>query len=375
MNKQRVLFPFVLFFAFTYVKGQDLIFTKMNDTISCKIVSISLNYIKYEQQGYNQVTVSNTIPTNLVSGYSLGPRPESNSKHRKREQLPPPVQPPANKEQTPSVLPPPAPLNREQTPSSVPVVTKKEIPPSPAVKKRKLPQEPFPRWRVGFQGGGSYLLNSLTPLRQEMKYKGVSLPNEADNYYKQLRNGISAGADVHYLLTNSIGVGVKYSLFSSSVKMDYSVMNSHSTVPIYYSANEKEQFYLNYIGPSVFFRQWLGVNHKFSFNEELSLGYIQFRDEAKYDPYQYVFVNPETNVMQYNVLKEGSTFSGSLQLSFEYYPTSGISIGVNLGFIPAVFRTLRVSDNETSRVVHKLGEGNSLNMTRIDYSMGLRFHF
>jgi len=387
MNKQKALIAFILFFTFTYVKGQDRIITKQNDTINCKIVSISLSLIKYEEKGYNQTVVASSIPMSQVQEYSLGVRTqEPLPPFVNREQLPPPaVLTPVIKEQAPPS--PPISVDKEQPIISPPVPAKKEQPVTPVSPKkepraaksvsstRKKFEEPFPRLRIGFQGGGSYLINSLAPLRQAMKNKGVNLYNEADDYYNRLRSGTSFGADILYLFSDKVGFGVKYSLFSSSIQMDYSVQDMNELVPTYNTANENERFYLNYFGPSVYFRQWLGGNRKFAFSEELSVGYMRFRNEIKFDPDQYVFVNPETNVKQYNVLNEGNTFSGSLQLSLEYYPSRGISISGGAGFIPVVFRTLIVSDNQTNAVETTLGAGNNLNFTRLDYFIGLHFHF
>lgn len=74
MSRQKVIITFILLLAFIYVKGQDKIVTIQNDTISCKIISISLKFIKYEQIEYNQVKESKMIPMNQVQGYSFGSR-------------------------------------------------------------------------------------------------------------------------------------------------------------------------------------------------------------------------------------------------------------------------------------------------------------
>jgi hypothetical protein len=183
--------------------------------------------------------------------------------------------------------------------------------------------------------------------------------------------GISADADFHYLFSRFWGIGLRYSLFTSSVKMDYTILDATSDIPIYCNVNEREKFYLNYLGPSILFQQWLGKNHKFKLNEIVSFGYMLFRDEKQFDPYQYVFVNPETNAKQYNILKEGNTFSGTFQLSLEYYPVSWLSFGANGGVFYSVFRSLEVSDNDSK----KTDKSITLDLSRVDYSIGIRFHF
>jgi len=332
----------ILLLAFTYVKGQDRIITTQKDTIFCKIVSISLNYIRYEQKDDNRTTVENSIPLKQVYEYSFGLRSQESY----------PLSP-----------------KREQTTTSFPVSSNAKQ------SGKKQSSEPFHRWRIGFQGGGSYLINSLASSREAMKNLGLSPRDQANEYYKRLRSGISGGGDVYYLFTKSFGAGVKYSFFTSSVEMSYTAIDNNSDNSIYYYVSEKERFYLNYVGPSAFFRQWIGGNHQFSLNGELSVGCIFYRDKAQFDPYQYVFTNPETNKKQYNVLREKNTFSGTFQLSFEYYPVSWISVGAGGGIYPSVFRSLNISDNDMASSKENLGKGHYLDLSRIDYFLGVRFYF
>ena len=415
MNRQKVIITFILLLAFLYAKGQDKIITMQKDTIFCKIISISLKVIQYEQTDYDQITVINSIPMKQVQEYSLGFRSQGPSSGKViKGQVTKPFVPPATVEEVIKPSAPPVtgqqvaqPATREEVikPSAPPVTGQEVAKPSapsstveevitpsasPATGRQvttpfsprelfadsvieKQPAEPFQRWRIGFQVGGGYLLNSLADLRQAMKDAGVTLPNEINNYYYPLRRGVSFDANIHYWITGPCGLGLKYSFFTSSNQMDYSVQDEQTDFPIYYVVNEKESFYLNYIGPSILFRQWLGKNRRFSLNEEISIGYMFFRDKKQFDPNQYVFVNPETNEKLYNILKEGKALSGTFQLSLDYYPASWISIGVNAGIFPTLFRTLKISDNTSPE--KKIDEDSHLDLSRLDYSIGMRFHF
>jgi hypothetical protein len=353
MNQLKIFITFLLLLVFTYAKGQDKIVTTQNDTIFCKVLSVSLEFIKYEQKINNQAPVENSIPMKQVQEYSLGPRTgDASLASSGNTQV---IQPS-------STFPD---LNRKK-------VTKTFQTP---VKKPKAPSfDSFSRWRFGVQGGEAYLINSLAHSRQAMKDLGVFPAAQADNYYKKLRKGISFDADVHYLISQPVGIGVKYSFFTSSVQMDYTVRDNNSVIPTYLTASEKENFYLQYVGPSVLFQQWLGGNHKFRINEQLSAGYFIFRYEERFDPYQYVFVNPNTGANQYSVLKKGNTFGGNFQLSLEYYPVRELSVALNAGVFPTTFRSLKVSDNSTS-YTQNLGKSHSLDLSRVDVSIGIRYHF
>ena len=79
MSRQKLIITFILLLAFAYAKGQDKIITIQNDTILCKVVSISLKFIKYEQEGNNHEKVSKLISMKEVQEYSFGLRSQKSS--------------------------------------------------------------------------------------------------------------------------------------------------------------------------------------------------------------------------------------------------------------------------------------------------------
>jgi len=324
MNKPKVFIGLILLLTFTYAKGQDKIITLQKDTILCRIISISPTHIRYEQKSDNQNTIGKFIPIEQVQEYF-------------RDSL------------------------------------KKE--PVLSVSNINQSEEPFERWRIGIQGGGAYLLPSYANSKKEMQNAGVT-KSQADEYHKRLRNGMFAGADVHFFLTPFFGVGLRYSLFATSVQMDLSIRDNSYVgvqVPIYYTVGEKDNIYVNYIGPSVVFQNWLDKNRKFRLTEELSLGYAFYRQETRYDPYKYVF-SSSYGAYIYNALTEGGAFGGSIQASLEYYPVSWLSVGANVGLFSATFTTLNISTKNES-YESKLDKSNYQNLLQLDYSIGVRFHF
>ena len=330
MSKQRVIIGFILLLAFTYAKGQDKIITTQEDTIFCKIISISPTHILYEQKSDSQNIIGRFIPIEQVQEY----------------------------------------YRNSQFQESFPMG-----------ERRIRPKEPFDRWRIGVQGGGAYLLSSFSNMEQNMQIAGIP-QSKIDDYSKHLRNGLYIGADVHFLITHFFGVGLKYSLFTTSTRLDYSLngvgyftpdeLISYS-IPIYYPITEKDKYYVNYIGPSVVFQHWLDNNHKFRINEELSLGYVRYRDEGRFDSYQYINTNQGITFLN-NILEEGNSLGGSVQVAFEYYPLPWLSVGANAGVLLTSFGSLKTSTKEKSNWQYLKGD-DRINMSRIDYSVGVRFHF
>ena len=232
--------------------------------------------------------------------------------------------------------------------------------------------KPFDRWRIGVQGGGAYLLSSFAKSKMDMEKNGI-LMSHIDKYHSQLRNGIYTDIDIHYLLTYFFGLGLKYSLFTTSAQLNCAVVDTDNNLPTYYFVNEKHKFYMNYIGPSIVFQHWLGKNHKFRINEELSVGYTLYRAEYRVNPHQYKFEKYGITFAN-NMLTEGYALGGSIQAGFEYYPLSWLSIGANAGLSTAKFKTLKISNNEES-ISQKLDAIDHIDMSYLGYSISVRFHF
>ena len=326
--KEKMITALILLLAFTYAKGQDKIITTKNDTIFCRIISVSQTYIQYEQKSDKQNVIGKFIPIEQIQEYSHNSQGQKISEN------------------------------------------------SPDINQWA---EPFQRWRIGLQGGGAHLLSSFASSKSSMQEAGIP-QSQIDDYHKQLRNGIYAGANIHYMIFPFLGFGVSYSLFSTSIQMNYNIRSNDYyygyDIPSFYSMGEKDKIYVNYIGPSVIFQHWLDKNHRFRLNAELTVGYIRYREEDRLDPYQYVgyLILNRSSGSGYNLLTKGNSLGGNMQVSLEYYPLSWLSVGVNAGFFTTTFKTLNLSNSDTS-IEQKLDRADYLNMSRLDYSIGLQFHF
>jgi hypothetical protein len=221
----------------------------------------------------------------------------------------------------------------------------------------------FRHWRAGVQSGGSYLLDSSADSEKGMQEMGMS-NKEAKDYYKHFKRGMHVGGDVHYLFNEYVGVGVKYSLFHTAASSDFA-FNIGDGIN-YVCMGIEERAYVNYVGPSVISEQWLDKAHTFKLTEEFSGGYATYRGEEKFDQRQYV---PSGNL-----LAEGNSWGGNLEVSFEYYPLSWLSVSANAGLFYTTFKKLEITDGENSATM-KLDKKDYADYSRMDYSIGVRFHF
>ncbi|MDR1417238.1 MAG: hypothetical protein LBJ57_07480 [Prevotellaceae bacterium] len=317
----KVILSVVLAFAVNILNGQDRIITIQNDTIVCKILSISSTHINYEQAD-GQHVAGKFIPIAQVSEYNYARRPDSHE--RSSDKL--------------------------------------------AYAKR---------CQVGVQFGGAYLLASTLPAEQTLQ--GLGLPyNQVRSYYKDLKRGVHLSGEVYYMLNDYIGLGVRYLFFSSSAHIHAVMKLNQNPIPFYdlnlierpsvmYFSDwdMTERMYVNYVAPSFTSQQWIGRRCKFRFKEEVSLGFVHYRDEARLNDYSFVSAS---------VLATGSTLGGSVGASLEYYPVPWLSVGAGASVFTAMFSTLTISTYAETKTID-LDKENRENVSQVDYHIGVRFHF
>ena len=374
----------ILFFATTYVKGQDRIITTQNDTILCRIIYVSptrIAYVQDKQAGEK----GGFIAREQVKEYSQGSAlPETSQNIQISKQSTPAVKQnlPETKQTTIIAESKPSANRPTVIAESMPNAKHKIYNNQPEVSNNPEPAA-FLRWRVGIQGGGGYLFASPTIFNHLIQLSGMP-QSKKDEYNKRLQNGLYFGADIHYMVTDFLGVGLNYSLYTASGQLNYmfSGYNFYYTVPPNYYEysypafnfiNEKSKYYVNYIGPSVMLQQRLGKKQQFGFTEGLSGGYIRYREEGRFTPYQYLITDQGINYLS-NGLIEGNTWGGNIRLSFEYYPLPWLSVSINTGGFYAKLKNIKISVDETSDKLN-LGNNLSVDMSCIDYFLGVCFHF
>ena len=298
--------------------GQDQIITIELDTIHCRIMSVSPNYIHYEQRAENGYMIGKFIPTEQVSEY----------------------------------------LRTTQL---------EELNPYVGIVRRK--PEPAHRWMIGIHPGRSSMLASTANDEKVLIESGIP-KSQVDNYVKQMRHGWNFSGDIHYMFSDHFGLGAKYSLFISSAQQDFTMryFSPGLVTPIhsymYLHVEIKEKLYIHYAAPSVIFRQWLDKNRQFQLIETLSAGYVHYRDELRQNQGLY----------KLNVLAESNTWGANAGLSVGYYPLPWLSVGVNTAFMYARLKKMDVSTKESTQTV-ELNKKDYEYLTRLDYSISIRFHF
>ena len=339
MKIENLIISVFLLLVFTYTYGQDKIITVQNDTIICYITNISLTHINFKI--INQPDAEGIlIPMSDVREYSVGSQ-------KKQENL------------------------LENTSVQIQQVRSEYN----SRQGKKQSKESASLLRIGVQGGGSYIISTFANSRDQLKNMLLFQPSQVDEYYKKLRIGLHFGSDIHYFFSKLLGVGVRYSLFTSSTEMDFITQNiSLDDTPISYTTQINDKIYLSYVGPSFVFRQWLNRSHKFRLNEELSFGYVNYRKKESFNVDKYMIVNPDLIKTINGSIERGDTYGANFQLSFEYYPMPMLSLGLNAGFFTAPLKSLKATNGNTT-VTKTIDKQYHYNMTHANTSIGVRLHF
>lgn len=193
------------------------------------------------------------------------------------------------------------------------------------------------------------------------------------DYYDSYKRGFHVNASAHFLLNNSTGVGIEYSHCNSSFE---GVLPTQYISSIYLMVSEKNRHYINYLGPSVNFRQLLGANQRFLLSETFSTGVLFYRLESQ-TTYPEVTNSGYTEINS-NLLLHGTPLALKLGITAEYALRKNLSIGLGGDFFGSLLERASFeskSSNNNSILAQNQQLSNSFNLSRIDYSLVFRYHF
>lgn len=200
------------------------------------------------------------------------------------------------------------------------------------------------RFRFAAHGGFSYTLASVAD----------DVPSDFKDYVRQMKTGYHFGADATYFITESYGLGLKYSLFKSKNSLDniYAVGPNGQTRYGIMSDNLSISFF----GPSLVNRS---SNHDRSrtFIAGLAIGYMSYLDKK-------VIIDPFTVT--------GSTLGLSFEGGYDIKLKGNSGIGFQISYISGLLSEFIIDDGKTKETM-KFPKGQFESLHRIDFSIGYRF--
>lgn len=306
--KSGYLFCILLLAYFNICRAQDKIITTQNDTIHCRIISASDDRISYEIPGMGETVIGRSLPSDQVVEYHRG--------------------------------------------------TKAQAPSFNAI---NIPKR---RWRFGLQTGVSYMLASTTDAENSFVEMGTS-KKAAEEFYDDLRSGYLFGTDVHFMVRDTWGFGLTYSLFATQAKSPL-VLYTGDMIN-YWNMEMEERMYVSFVGVSFCLHQWLNRTHNLRLGQKLALGYVHYRDEVEFQ--RNSFIQPN------NGLATGNSLGAGAEISLEYFPVSWLSVTGSIDFFGSWLRKMTISDGYNEQEVKlKDAELDNENLSRLNFSIGVRFH-
>jgi len=299
--KRNLLIAFILAGLVTSLQGQDRIITLNNDTINCKINRVTRNDIYFDltTQG---VTTTGRIPLADILTYSINPAATQ------------------------------------------------------ALRYKPAMTGSFPRLRLGISGGAGYIISSSETAEESMVLWGIT-PDDAESYYRNLKTGIYGSSDITWMLTQRIGLGLRYKLFGTSGSVE-GFFDPQDGFNIFYSTYS-EHIYVNFAGASLLYSEPLGSRQKFRIYAAWAAGVALYRNEAE--------------SFQGNFLITGNSFGMDGALGLEYLINPSLAVAAELSTFNALLKKIEMTDGSETETL-ELEKENYENLSRFELSLGIKFY-
>jgi hypothetical protein len=283
---------------FLSVSSQDRIITISNDTIPCKINRVSSNAI-YFSQFSGEVKTKSSISRKDVKAWQIS-EPDRTNTEAKSE------------------------IFRTE------------------------------KWRIAMNGGGGYRIASTKETREQLQNQGIP-DSEIDSYFKQIKTGIKASGQVHYMVWENYGLGIDYQFHNSSGSL-YRTVEPGDTYTLIYG-KFSDDIFTNYVGLSLYMQH--PFSPKFKLFGQISSGLTLFREES------VIIYSP--------MLITGKAYGGNTELGLEYSLGKNFSVAISAGLFQSTISKIKVNNGVKTQEI-KLEKEQKEGLSRVDLGAGLKFY-
>ncbi|MDR2834693.1 MAG: hypothetical protein LBV69_00630 [Bacteroidales bacterium] len=331
---------FFLIFSFS-LYSQDKIITNTNDTINCKIVTISGERIFYEQANKDNVIVGKSISASEVSSYL---RNVDNN----------------------------IAINNKPTNQYYNYVRKKKYSEKKYSEKKYNPKyKNLFSWEIG----GMYSFIDIAASQAT-----IVNAKEYDKYKKHITNGYAASFSYHRLIKTFFGLGFEYYFSFSGSKNRFIFQTNTFPMPsnIYYTVTQNERIYTHFGGLSFLFQQKIGAKEKLKITETFTPGFVFFRDETRGIDLgnHYYYNSPIDSEQLYydydNSRLKSTTWGIDLGLSLEYPITEKFYIGLSGKFLWSKIKSIYF---QQGNITNNGNLQSSANVSQLHYGIILKYNF
>ena len=218
----------------------------------------------------------------------------------------------------------------------------------------------YEKWRIGISGGPGYIYTSSKDAENELITIGMDKQKVKDAF-NNYRWGWQANVDLHYLFNQKIGIGVKYSIFQTSTKLENVSFGNYNGDGLHiFFGDMEDKLYVNYIGPSFLWQNYINRRETWKITTLFSLGYSHFRSES--------------HIMDFPSLTTSHTFGGYGEFGLEYFISRNVSLGANLNYIISSFKKFTIKNNQGTYPYEPPDNGKE-DISRFNFSLGTRVYF
>lgn len=215
---------------------------------------------------------------------------------------------------------------------------------------RPIAGKDFPKGRLAIHGGWSSrtgrLPDNITP--------------EYTNYLKDLKTGSHYGADFHFFITPTYGLGGRYSTYASITEINNHTINFDDGST--FVGTMKEDIHLNFYGLSLLGANNLKKNLRITY--VVGLGYLGYKNRTTLTN---ASIEGAVNIT-------GNSLGSELGVGLDYVFPSNFGLGINVSYLGGSMNKATYDNGKEKEVIEfKQGEYESLN--RFDISAGVRYYF
>lgn len=199
-------------------------------------------------------------------------------------------------------------------------------------------------FRIALNGGYSYQTAKISK----------SVPDDFKDYVSSLKSGFNIGGDFAYFLSEPVGLGLKYYLFKTSNSLDNIYREDNFGNKTY--GRMSDDLTVSFVGPMLTYR-FLTKNKKDQFIFNFSTGYMGY-------------TNHKVIIDAFKMT--GYTLGAAYDIGYDIELSKNLFLGFQVSYLSGFLARYSISDGKTTETV-VLGKNEYEGLSRIDFSIGLRF--
>ena len=188
--------------------------------------------------------------------------------------------------------------------------------------------------------------------------EGVITTTKTDQLYQSLRSAKNLNGDIHYLIKDQYGIGIKYIFHHTSGDAAEVVVDPGDEIH-FIVTDLRESDYLNFAGLSFGGYSAVGKRKRIGLTSSLSAGYAYLRSEL--------------SMIGQQLLITGGNFAMNAEIGADYRFHPNLGLGVTLGTFNGTFRKVKITDGTNTRE-QKLEKDEQYNASNIHLTVGLRYY-